>query len=312
MECGRFAPSTTGRAHPGTLLSALLAWLDCRRVNGRFILRLEDLDRERCLPQWNELMVKDLQWLGLDWDCLEIQSQQQERYREALNILAQHKRLYVCRCSRREIKQYGQVAADGGFVYPGTCRANRLDDVSSKCDGEVLRCHLDDMAFCCQDELGEDLSIYVGKEMGDPVVRRRDGFATYQLASVVDDGLSGITRIVRGRDIVPSTAIQIQLQHFLGFETPIYFHHLLLLETQDDKLAKLHQSVSCELLRQSYTAEQLCGFLAFASGLIPEEIPMTPSQLLEHFSWQKVRRDNVRIVLKEQKLYCADREKVEI
>lgn len=312
MECGRFAPSTTGRAHPGTLLSALLAWLDCRSVNGRFILRLEDLDQERCLPQWNNLMVEDLHWLGLDWDCLEIQSQQQERYREAMAVLARKQRLYMCHCSRREIRQYGQIAADGGFVYPGICRENRLIHFSEEVDGEVLRCRLDDEKCCLFDELGEDLSICIGKEMGDPVVRRRDGFATYQLASVVDDGMSGVTRIVRGRDIVPSTAIQIQLQQFLGFPTPKYFHHFLLLETQENKLAKLHQSVSCELLRQSYTAEQLCGFLAFAAGLIPEEIPMSPKQLLEHFSWQKIRRENIQIVLKEQKLYCPDGEEVKI
>src|SRR5690606_28766738 len=126
MSAGRFAPSPTGQAHPGTLLSGLLAWLDARRVGARFILRLEDLDPDRVRPQWSAQMLDDLRWLGLNWDELVIQSERGALHAAALDRLAQQGLLYPCDCTRAQIKAAAARAADGGFVYPGTCRDRPL------------------------------------------------------------------------------------------------------------------------------------------------------------------------------------------
>jgi glutamyl/glutaminyl-tRNA synthetase len=124
---------------------------------------------------------------------------------------------------------------------------------------------------------------------GDPIVLRRDGAVAYHLACVVDDAASGVTRIVRGRDLMANTATQIALQQCLGYSTPSYRHHMLLLERRGGKLAKLHGSVGIAALREAYSASQLCGVLAYAAGLIAKAEPTTPAELLADFSWDRVR-----------------------
>ena len=119
-ETGRFAPSTTGPAHPGTLLAALLCWLDARNLGGRVLLRLEDLDPERCRPEWSEAMLRDLDWLGLGFDGVEAQGTAGAQHEEALDRLAAQDRLYACRCSRADLRAKALRAADGGLRYPGT------------------------------------------------------------------------------------------------------------------------------------------------------------------------------------------------
>lgn len=286
MEIGRFAPTTSGRAHPGTLLAGMLAWLDLRSRGGRFVLRMEDIDPTAVDPGCQSGLLDDLEWFGLDWDALVWQSACRPAHEEALDRLAALGRLYECGCSRTVVKAAGRPSAAGGWVYPGTCRQRRVTDWRSS--RLHLRVDLSDQVVSLTDESGLDLSQDVGAAMGDPVVRRADGGITYQLAVVVDDAVAGVTRIVRGRDIAASTATQVALRRLLGWPVPAYRHHLLLLEPQGEKLAKLHQSIGVDVLRRHYTPDGLRGFLAGAVGLAPDAGPLTLDALTRRFDWNLV------------------------
>ena len=291
MACARFAPSTTGPAHPGTLLAGLLCWLDARSRGDTVLLRLEDLDPERCRPVWSEAMVEALAWLGLDWDATVLQSDEGVAHAAALDRLAEVGRLYPCGCTRRELRAVARERPEGGVAYPGTCRERPLPAAGWRTAEEPLRVRIPDAPVALRDESGLDLSGDPAREPGDPVVRRRDGAVAYLLASVVDDGGAGVTRVVRGRDLAGTTATQVALQRLLGWPTPTYRHHLLLLEERGGKLAKLHGAVGFDALR-ILGPEALCGRLAFAAGLRPDPGPTTPGALLREFSWERVRRDD--------------------
>ena len=272
MEVGRYAPSTTGRAHPGTLLAALLCWLDARSRGARIVLRLEDLDPHRCRPEYAQVMKDDLAWIGLDWDAIRLQSDFARDHADAIERLKADGLVYPCRCSRSDLAGVGLPAPDGGYRYPNTCRGRSLEDAGSD---DALRCRIDDDAA-----------------FGDPIVLRRDGGVAYHLANVVDDAREGVTRVVRGRDLETTTPTQVALQGLLGFETPEYHHHLLLLEPRGDKLAKLHGSVSAAELQGVYEDAALCGVLAHAAGLLDEPRDVRPEELLTGFSWDRVREED--------------------
>ena len=190
---GRFAPSTTGRAHPGTLLSALLCWLDIRSLSGRVILRLEDLDRERCKPETLRGLEEDLAWFGLDWDEVIVQSSRVSEYEAALDVLAKLGLLYPCDCSRTDIRRRGIPAPDGGYRYPNTCRTRSLPSAGGwRASDSPLRMKLARDLPAPVDEGGGELGRALA--FGDPIVRRRDGAIAYHLASVVDDAASGVDR----------------------------------------------------------------------------------------------------------------------
>lgn len=296
---GRFAPSTTGPAHPGTLLAALLCWLDARSRGAQVVLRLEDLDPQRCRPEWDVAMRRDLAWLGLQWDGCVRQSEGPagEGHVRALDELAARGLLYPCRCSRAEIRAAGRPAPDGGTAYTNRCRDRPLPPASEggwrRCR-EPLRVRLPEGAIALRDESGLDLGGDPARAFGDPVVRRRDGAVAYHLASVVDDAAAGVTRVVRGRDLAPSSVLQVALQRLLGLGTPAYRHHLLLLEERGGKLAKLHGAVGADVLRTRYDGPGLCGLLAHVAGLRPDAAPVSPAELVPGFGWERVAaRDRV-------------------
>lgn len=295
MEVCRFAPSTTGRAHPGTLLAALLCWLDARSLGATLWLRLEDLDPERCRPEWREALRDDLAWLGLDFDHGMAQHAQTAQHEAALDRLAEEGLLYPCACSRTRIAAHGLRAPDGGHAYPNTCRQRSLPEGGWRACTEPLRVRLPGGRLTISDESGMDLSQDPSVAFGDPVLRRRDGAIAYHLASVVDDAGCGVTRVVRGRDLAPSTATQVALQRLLGLPTPRYRHHFLLLEERGRKLAKLHGSVGADALRATLPPEAVCGFLAFVAGLRPAPAAVLPQGLREGFRWADVTQDD-RIV----------------
>lgn len=328
----RFAPSTTGEAHPGTLLSALLVWLDARARGGRVLLRLEDLDTTRVRAAWAAQLREACAWLGLEWDEVVVQSDRGAAHAAALDALAAAGRLYPCTCSRAA-RSGGRRAPDGSWAYENTCRARPLPPGGWRASADALRARLDDEPIALVDEGGLDLSQAPARDMGDPIVRRRDGVVAYQLAVVVDDGAAAITDVVRGRDIAPSTATQVALQRLLGLPTPRYRHHLLLLEpaapptalsanapasttapasaaapasttapgssagapdSSRPKLAKLHGSLPFSQLRARHLAAELCGLLAYGAGLLDEPAPCTPEGLVAGFDWTRVRsRDRV-------------------
>jgi glutamyl/glutaminyl-tRNA synthetase len=287
----RFAPSTTGEAHPGTLLAALLVWLDARSRGGRALLRLEDLDITRTKAVWSEQMVEACGWLGLAWDDVVIQSDRRAAHEAALDAFAAAGRLYPCRCSRAT-RVGGRRAPDGSWAYDNICRGRALPPGGWRAASasDAIRVQLDDDRIELLDDGGLDLSQTPARELGDPVVRRRDGVITYQLAVVIDDRDAAITDVIRGRDIAPSTATQVMLQRLLGLPTPRYRHHFLLLDPRDGKLAKLHGSIPFSQLRARYDGPALCGLLAHAAGLVPTRAPCSPGELVASFDWQRVPR----------------------
>jgi glutamyl-Q tRNA(Asp) synthetase len=291
-EVGRFAPSTTGPAHPGTLLAALLGWLDARSRGARYVLRLEDLDPERSRAEWSAGLRRDLDWLGLAFDAVEEQRAAREHHAAALDELAAAGRLYPCACTRTQLRARSEPAPDGAARYPGTCRARALPAAGWRATSEPLRARLDPGEIAPREESGLDLRQDPSRAFGDPVVRRRDGVASYHLASVVDDARSGVTRVVRGRDLAASTALQLALRRLLGLEEPVFRHHLLLLEERGGKLAKLHGAVGAAELRTHYGARELCGFLAAAAGLRADESPVSPAELLSGFDWARVAAED--------------------
>ncbi len=282
----RFAPSTTGEAHPGTLLSALLVWLDARSRGGRVALRLEDLDVTRTRASFAPQLLEACRWLGLaHWDEVVVQSQRSAAHEAALDQLAAAGRLYPCACSR---KDRTRRAPDGGWAYDNTCRGRALTG-SWRSATEPVRLRLDDDRVTLVDDGGLDLTQTPAHALGDPIVRRRDGVIAYQLAVVVDDAAAGITDVIRGRDIAPSTATQVLIQRLLGLPTPRYRHHFLLLEPSGDKLAKLHGSIPFTELRAHHTGPALCGILAHAANLIDAARACTPGELVAGFTWARVQ-----------------------
>ena len=285
----RFAPSTTGEAHPGTLLAGLLVWLDARARGGRALLRLEDLDVTRTKAAWADQMIDACGWLGLAWDAVIVQSDRRAAHEAALDVLAAAGRLYPCSCSRAA-RTGGRPAPDGGWAYDNTCRGRALPAAGWRAAADALRVQLDDDRIVLVDDGGLDVSQTPARDMGDPIVRRRDGVIAYQLAVVVDDADAAITDVIRGRDIAVSTATQVMLQRLLGAATPRYRHHFLLLEARAGagKLAKLHGSIPLSELRARYDGPALCGVLAHAAGLQAAPRPCTPAELVRGFDWRCV------------------------
>jgi glutamyl/glutaminyl-tRNA synthetase len=303
--CSRFAPSVTGEAHPGTLLAALLSWLDARARGDRYLLRLEDVDHTRKRPHFAAQIEDDLRWLGIDWDDREVQSDARGRHEAALDRLEAAGSLYPCRCTRAERMSGGRPAPDGGRAYENRCRGRPLPSGGWRASREPVRLALPDRQVTLLDESGLDLSLRPAVDMGDPILVRRDGVLAYQLVVVVDDDAAGVTRVVRGRDIAPSAATQVLLQDLLGLARPIYRHHFLLLEPRGGKLAKLHGSIAARELRAHLRGPALVGFLAHLAGLVPEPTPVTPAALLPHFRWERVRADDAVVVWTGQELRSA-------
>lgn len=291
---GRFAPSTTGRVHPGTLLAALLCWLDARSRGGEVLLRLEDLDRERTKPGFCDAMRSDLEWFGLDWDGVSSQSAEAERHEAALERLAAEGRVYACDCSRARIRAGGERAPDGSFRYPGTCRGVRPVGPGEWRETDLpLRLELASGRVEIIDESGLDLSGDPEVLFGDPLLRRRDGAYAYHFASVVDDEAMAIGRVVRGRDLAHSTTLQVGLRAVLGFPIPSYRHHLLLLESGGGKLSKFHGAVDIRSLRERDDAQTLCGQIAGFAGLVPAGTRCRPRDLVAEFDWARVGEADV-------------------
>ncbi len=237
---GRFAPSPTGPLHAGSLVAALASWLDARAHGGRWLVRLEDVDRPRCVPGASERILAQLDALGLQPDAPpQYQSARESLYQAALDRLVAAGQAYPCGCSRKDIEQAGQAQGHarerhGELIYPGTCR----EGLQGK-PARAWRLRTDgaDPIAWTDRRLGLQQQD-VAREVGDFVLRRADGLWAYQLAVVVDDADQGITDIVRGEDLADNTARQILLQGALGLPTPRYLHTPLVRDAQGEKLSK--------------------------------------------------------------------------
>ncbi len=231
MYTGRFAPSPTGPLHLGSLIAAAASWLDARAAGGRWLVRIEDLDRPRCLPGAADAILRALERLGLQWDGVVLyQSQRLEHYRAALQKLAPH--TYWCGCSRREIADSSLgLAVDGAHIYPGTCRGGAARKRALR-----VRTTKEPIAFVDRVQgRGEQV---LERDIGDFVLYRADGLFAYQLAVVLDDAAQGVTDVVRGADLLDSTPRQIYLQRLLDLPTPRYLHVPVALDAAGAKLSK--------------------------------------------------------------------------
>jgi glutamyl-Q tRNA(Asp) synthetase len=232
MYTGRFAPSPTGPLHMGSLVAALASWLDARAAGGRWLVRIEDLDRPRCVPGAVEAILGALERLCLHWDGdIVYQSGRQDLYRRALERLQPD--TYWCGCTRREIADSSLgLATDGAPIYPGTCRS------STTAERRALRVRTLRDVIAFDDRVQGHQQQALERDIGDFVLYRADGLVAYQLAVVVDDAEQGITDVVRGADLLDSTPRQIYLQRLLGLPTPRYLHVPVAVDVAGEKLSK--------------------------------------------------------------------------
>jgi glutamyl-Q tRNA(Asp) synthetase len=229
---GRFAPSPTGPLHFGSLVAALASWLDCRRAGGRWLLRMEDLDPPRVMPGAADAILRQLETFGLAWDGPVVyQSARLDLYRAALKKL--EPRSYPCACTRKELED-SALAIDGSRIYPGTCRGGIAPGKTPR--AVRLRTGPDPIRFT--DRVQGEITQVVESEVGDFVLLRADSAFAYQLAVVVDDAAQGVTDVVRGADLLDSTARQIHLQRLLGVATPRYLHVPVATNAAGEKLSK--------------------------------------------------------------------------
>ncbi len=257
MYAGRFAPSPTGPLHFGSLVAALASWLDARAAGGRWLVRIEDLDPPREQPGAAAALLGTLEGLGLYWDGpVEYQSRRPGLYRQALERLKPH--TYWCGCTRREIADSALgLAADGAQIYPGTCRGGLAAGRTAR----ALRVRVGSEVVRFADRVLGPQQRNLEAEVGDFVLYRADGLFAYQLAVVVDDAEQGITDVVRGADLLDSTARQIALQRLLGYPQPRYLHVPAVVTAAGEKLSKQTGAAPIDLARRHLELRRALAYL---------------------------------------------------
>ena len=295
MTVGRFAPSPSGRMHLGNVFSALLAWLSVRSQGGKMILRIEDLDPDRCRKEYALQLMEDLKWLGLDWDEEQTwQSRRSDAYEKEFAKLGDL--VYPCYCSRTELHAASAPhASDGRVLYAGTCRNLTERQRQEKTKVPAWRLKVPNEVYGFRDGLQGEYAENLAEECGDFIIRRADGVYAYQLAVVTDDAAGGVTQIVRGSDLLSSTPRQIYLQKLLGHPTPEYYHVPLLIDASGRRLSKRDGDLDLGALREKMTAQELLGRLAWAAGILEEFAPMTAADLVPLFAWDKVKKEDIVI-----------------
>ena len=304
---GRFAPTPSGRMHLGNVFSALMAWLSVRAAGGTLVLRIEDLDPRAQRREVADLLMSDLEWLGLTWDeGPYFQSERTQLYEEAVAKLTARGLTYPCFCTRAELHAASAPhASDGTYLYQGTCRNLSAAEVARRSTARPPATRLrvpaakdpagtiswNDLAFGLQTEI-------LAQECGDFLVRRSDGVFAYQLAVVVDDCLMGVNQVVRGHDLLGSSARQTYLARLLGFEAPSFGHVPLLVAPDGRRLSKRDRDLDLGLLREKGTdPRRITGTLAAAAGLAEPGHAASPTELIERFSWQTLAAHHEDIVV---------------
>lgn len=322
---GRFAPTPSGRMHIGNIYAMLGAWLSARSSNDAIYLRIEDIDEPRVVPGAADLIMDDLQWLGLDWDGAPVyQSARHRLYEDALRALQRltiddsgavtadatgnaTPLIYPCFCSRADIRAASAPQEGDRFmIYPGTCRRlaeTNPDEVRARlAQGRrhSLRIAMpaSNSTIAFEDRVFGHQEFNVTREIGDSVVRRADGLFSYQLAVVVDDLAMGVDDVVRGRDLLRSNALQMWIRQALTGSTDYSYAHLPLIDNASgQRLAKREKSLDMGILRKhGATPERIIGYCAWLLGLQGDPHsthpqPMSAQEALTEFSWAKVRAD---------------------
>ena len=291
---GRYAPSPTGELHLGNLRTALLAWLFARSAGSEFLMRIEDIDRDRVREEFVASQLDDIRSLGIDWDGEPVrQSDRVGAHEAALARLQEQGLVYPCFCSRREVReaasaQHGE-APEG--VYPGTCRDLDPAESDRRAAAGVeyalrLRAGLAEVVFT--DRLhGEQAAV-----ADDVVLRRRDGVVSYNLAVVVDDAEQGIEEVVRGDDLLPATAAQALLCDLLGIDRPAWAHVPLVLGPDGERLAKRHGAVTlADLAEEGIRPADAVVWMARTLELAAPAEQVTTRDLLARFDPDRIPRE---------------------
>lgn len=296
---GRFAPSPTGPLHFGSLVAAIGSYLEAKTRGGLWFLRMEDVDTPRCSTKAADEILRALEACGLAWDGDVIwQSRRKEAYAEALERLKAANRVFACACTRRELAD-SVIAPDGAVIYPGTCRQG----LSAGRAARAWRLRVGETRLGFDDAIQGRVDSDLAHEVGDFILLRADGLFAYQLAVVVDDAESGITHVVRGADLLASTARQVYLQQCLGLATPGYAHLPVVVNSAGEKLSKQTHAAPFDVSRPEPV---LFAALAFLGQQPPRElINASSSEILDWVmnAWRldQVPR-NLSLVDKEQGL----------
>lgn len=249
---GRFAPSPTGPVHFGTLIVAVGSYLQAKKNNGEWLIRMEDVDTTRKVEGSDKEILDTLEAFGFEWDGEIIyQSGQNEHYENALQQLISRSLVFPCTCTRK------QLTSSNNSIYPGTCRNRPFPDEEE----HALRLLAKDITIKFSDIVMGKQSQNIAQQCGDFVIKRRDGLFAYQLAVVVDDYLQNITEVVRGADLLDSTARQIYLQRLLGYPTPGYCHLPLAIDTSGNKISKSEGAMEVDLKNREKLLFSVLGFL---------------------------------------------------
>jgi glutamyl-Q tRNA(Asp) synthetase len=257
MIVTRFAPSPSGRLHLGHAYSAAIGYQKARENDGKFRLRIEDLDQTRCRPEFVDGIYEDLRWLGLDWDGpVLVQSQRTAEYRAALDELKREKLVFACFCTRADIGQSLTAPhGDAATSYPGTCRDLPDDPERRASTRHSWRLNaskaLELAGLPSWTEVDGRLFTADARDIGDAILARKDAPASYHLSCVVDDAASGVTMVVRGADLRPSTPVQRLLQTLLGLPKPTYVHHPLVTHEDGRRLAKRDLAPTLAAIREA-------------------------------------------------------------
>ncbi len=277
MVVSRFAPSPTGYLHLGNARTAIFSYLFARHHRGKFILRVEDTDRERSTKEFEEMLLEDLKWLGIEWDEFYKQSERFHIYEEYAQRLIESGHAYPCFCTVEELEEERKKAEERGvpYRYSGKCRALSKEEVEEfKRQGKsyTIRFRVPDgRVVVFEDLIKGHIAINVD-DFGDFVIVRSDGTPTYNFVVVVDDALMGVTHVIRGEDHIPNTPKQILIYEALGFEVPKFAHLPVILGEDRSKLSKRHGAVSVRNYREEgYLSPALFNFLCLLGWSPPEE-----------------------------------------
>ena len=315
---GRFAPTPSGDLHLGGARTALIAWLDARKGEGRFVIRVEDLDAPRTVAGAETRILEDLRWLGLEWDegpdvggAYEPyrQSERIARFAEVVAQLVHEGKAYPCFCSRREIAMAATAPhgpSDDGPRYPGTCRTLTREQIAERARVRPpsIRLRVEPGTVDWTDRVHGDRSDDVASTVGDFVLRRGDNVPAYQLAVVLDDADMRISDVVRADDLLASTPRQILLYEALGYHPPRHAHVPLVNGPDGVRLSKRHGAIGIRALRErGVQPGELIGALAATLGLVETGARITAAELVPTYDIGKLPRDATRLNLDTLRSY---------
>lgn len=318
MIIGRFAPSPSGRLHIGNIFCAMIGYLSSKSKGGKYIIRMEDLDIARCSKIKAQQMLNDLDWLGIEFDEFNIsmpkndkiksellkvdkkilnclyQSERTSIYKCFERYLSDEKMIYPCFCSRAELNAVSAPhKSDKPQVYNGTCKGLTNDMIKKKTRLPSMRVIVPDenISFVdgCLGKYKENLK----GECGDFIIKRSDGIYSYQLAVVVDDGLMGVNEVVRGNDLISSTARQIWFYKEFGFDVPNFYHIPLILDKNGKRLSKRDLDLDIGNLKNNMCSQKLVGILAFCAGIIKKPYNVSLKSLISEFCFEDIPKTNL-------------------